>query len=97
MNKINELFTYAANSYFTGGANSFMKSIKSTVGTVTNLVLEKDNSNRVKKVRVVGTNGEKTMAGWLFKALWNDWIWNIRPSGQLDYIYSTTFSGYTGP
>src|SRR3989344_5032401 len=96
MNNINELFTWAANNYNSGGANSFMRSIKSTVGTVTSLVLEKDNSNRVKKVKVIGTNGEKYMAGWLFKAVWNSWVANVRPSGQLDYIYSTTFNALTG-
>jgi len=96
MNKINDLFTWAANNYNSGGANGFMRNIKTTVGTVTGLILEKDNSNRVKKVKVIGTNGEKYIAGWLFKAVWNSWVANVKPSGQLDYIYSTTFSALTG-
>jgi hypothetical protein len=90
--QINSLFQWGADHYTTGGSNSFMKSVKTTVGTVTSLTIYKDGSNRVKKVTVIGTNGQKDMAGWLFKALWNSWVANVKPSGQTDYIYSISFS-----
>jgi len=89
MDQLNQFFEYAK-TY--GSSSTFMTNLKDSVGTVTNLTFEKDPSQRVKVVQVVGTNGTKPMAGWLFKAIWNAWINNSKPSGQTDYIYSITWN-----
>jgi SpoIID/LytB domain protein len=88
---IDQMFVYAANNYTTGGSNSFLKGLKNDVGTVTGISFERDGSNRVKIVQVSGTKGTKNISGWLFKAIWNDWVYNVKPSGQADYLYSVTF------
>ncbi|MEI7578984.1 MAG: SpoIID/LytB domain-containing protein [bacterium] len=83
--------TYASDRYTTGGANSFLKNLKNSVGTVQSISFERDASNRIKKVRITGTNGTGVIAGWLFKAVWNDWVYNTKSDGQRDYLYSLTF------
>lgn len=91
MAHIDQMFAWASVNYNTGGAHSFLSSLKNSVGTVNSLSFVRDGSNRVKYVRVNGSSGSANIAGWLFKAVWNDWVYNVRPSGQTDYIYSTTF------
>lgn len=94
--QIDQFFSWAANNYNTGGSNSFLRGIKNQVGTVNNLGFIRDSSNRVKQVQVYGSNGTTVMAGWLFKAVWNSWVANVKPSGETDYIYSLTFFLKTG-
>jgi SpoIID/LytB domain protein len=88
--QINQFFDYAKNDYTS--AKSFLTNLKNSVGTVTSLSFEKGPSQRVKVVRVNGTNGTATMSGSLFKSVWNDWIYNKKPSGQFDYLYSLTWT-----
>lgn len=57
-------------------------------GTITNMTFERDPSLRVKKVVLHGPNGTRTIGGWWFKNLWNNWAYDI---GTYDYIYSQTF------
>ena len=90
--KIDEMLTFASTHYTTGGTSSFIKNIKSSIGTLQSITIIKDSSNRVKHIRFNGDKGQKLMAGWLFKAVWNDWVNVTRPSGQEDYIYSVTFN-----
>lgn len=90
MEQFDQLFEYAKTDY--GPAKSFMIALKNNVGTVTSISFEKGPSQRVKKVHVSGTNGSATLSGSLFKSVWNDWIYNRQPSGQLDYLYSLTWT-----
>lgn len=92
---INNLFEYAKNDY--SSAKTFLTNLKDSVGTITALSFEKGPSQRVKVVKVVGTAGTKTMSGTLFKAVWNDWVYNRKPSGQLDYLYSLTWTYQAHP
>ena len=91
--QINQFFEYAKNDY--ASAKTFLGNLKNSVGTVTSLSFEKGPSQRVKVVRVTGTNGTATMSGSLFKSVWNDWIYNKKPSGQFDYLYSLTWTYQT--
>jgi SpoIID/LytB domain protein len=94
MSEIDGMLNYEVANYKDGGASmtSFLATTKSTIGTLQYISFVKDGSRRVKQVRLVGNKGEKLIAGWLFKAIWNDWISRVRPSGQEDYIYSLTYS-----
>ncbi len=89
MAQVDSMFTYAAAHYTS--YNSSLKALKTKVGTVTSLSFTRDPSNRVRQVTVTGTTGTSTVAGWLFTYIWNDWVANVKPSGQVDFIYSTTF------
>ncbi len=74
------------------GAYTFFNGILSEVGNIANLEFARDPSQRVKKVVVVGENGaRRTIAGWLFKSAWNDWVYGTKAANQRDYIYSQTF------
>jgi len=61
------------------------------VGTLISLSIERGSSNRAWRVHLHGTKGDKTVAGWYFKAIYNDWVYNHKPPEQRDYIYSTEF------
>ena len=93
---INAMFQYSADHYTTSGSNSFLKNLKSGVGTINALAFDRDASNRVKVVHVYGDKGNKPIAGWLFMAIWNNWVANVKPTGQTDYIYSLTWFMKTG-
>lgn len=85
--QINNLFIFASQNGYTHASN-----VKTKVGQINGLGFVLDPSKRVKVVIVQGEGGSMNMAGWYFKALWNDWIYNTKPSGQLDYIYSLTWT-----
>ncbi|MBN1916238.1 hypothetical protein JW796_04655 [Candidatus Dojkabacteria bacterium] len=89
--EINQMLDYSAANYNTGGAKIFLQSTRNSVGSVTGMTFVRDGSNRVKQVKFIGTNGSAVMSGWLFKAIWNNWVANVKPSGQTDYIYSLTW------
>lgn len=61
------------------------------VGNLISLSIERGVSPRVWRVRLEGSSGTKTVAGWYFKSVFNTWVQNNRPSGQRDYIRSTEF------
>lgn len=90
MAEIDQMFEYTKSNY--PYAQSFLSSLKSGVGTVTNLTFEKGPSQRVKVVTVHGTKGSRTMSGMLYKYIWNYWVDKAKPSGQYDYIYSLTWT-----
>ena len=96
LDQLNSLFDWAAANYKTGGSNTFLKNLKSTVGKINAFSFDRDPSKRVTLITVYGDKGSKKITGWLFKAVWNSWIWNVRPSGQEDYIYSSTLFMKTG-
>jgi SpoIID/LytB domain protein len=75
---------------------SFIVEIKSDIGTLRALEFQRDPSGRVNKVKLVGSDGSRYIAGWLFKSAWNIWIDSEAPSGQKDFIYSLTYYQTTG-
>lgn len=69
--------------------------IRNAIGNVVDIYMVKDGSGRVKKVALRGSTGvTREIGGWWFKSIWNSWIYDVRPSGQLDYMYSQTFTMY---
>lgn len=88
MEQINEMVRHAASN----PANTHSIRTVNTVGNITSLSFVKDPSGRVKFVTLQGDKGSINMAGWYFKAIWNIWISDKKPSGQYDYIYSLTWS-----
>jgi SpoIID/LytB domain protein len=90
--EINNLVAWSAtSSNISSGVRSFMTGIKSDIGTLKSIDFERDNSGRIKRVVLVGDKGTRKMAGWLFKSIWNIWVGTVRPSGEVDYIYSLSF------
>lgn len=96
LSDLNGFLTWAANNYTTGGSNNFLKGVKNGVGELQSITFVRDGSNRVKQVRLTGSNGTKVMSGWLYKAVWNSWVANVKPKGTTDYIYSLTWFLKTG-
>ena len=92
MEDINEMFIWSTtDSSASGSYKSFLSEILQETGTIQELDFERDPSGRVSKVRLIGTNGSRYIAGWLFKSVWNIWVGNEAPSGETDYLYSLTY------
>lgn len=81
----------SSNNAISSGNKAFVNEILGNVGELSALNFVRDPSGRVKRVVFAGTNGSDEMAGWLFKSIWNIWVSEVRPSGQVDYIYSLSF------
>jgi len=62
------------------------------IGDLVDINLGKDPSNRVNKITVQGTVKSATIEGWMFKAAWNDWVNQVRPSGQKDLMFSFSYA-----
>lgn len=87
---IDSLLNYIANSAnYSASIRNEAQSIINQIGNVSTINFVRDPSLRVKKVVLVGTNGQtREMGGWWFKNTWNSWSYD---TGRLDYIYSQTF------
>ncbi|GIW58871.1 MAG: hypothetical protein KatS3mg086_156 [Candidatus Dojkabacteria bacterium] len=87
---INNMLNFVVNnSSYSLSVKNAISSIISEVGEIESLSFVRDNSLRVKKVILKGTNGvEKSIGGWWFKNIWNTWAYE---TGRGDYIYSQTF------
>ena len=96
----NNMFTYAATHYCAnpadscshGGSHPYLSSLKQRIGTIQNVTLHKDSSNRVQYVTLIGDSGTGTVNGGFFKDIWNDWVIDNHTSDKQDYIYSGTFT-----
>lgn len=66
--------------------------VKNKIGNLQSLVLEKDASGRVRKVILNGDAGSASTSGRYFRSVFNKWIENVQPSGEIDKIPSITFS-----
>jgi len=93
INEMNSMLEFASTSgSVSSSARNFMAGARSTIGTLQSVEFVRDSSGRVKKVKLNGDKGSKYIAGWLFKSLWNVWVGTVKPSGEVDYIYSLTYS-----
>lgn len=61
-------------------------------GTIQNVSLGKDSSQRANSVTFTGTGGAHSVPAWRFRPAWNAWVGATKPSGQRDLMYSFTFS-----
>ncbi|MEI6221329.1 MAG: SpoIID/LytB domain-containing protein [bacterium] len=84
--QITNLLSIQSTEYPSG--KTFLKNLISDTGSIQALDFIRDPSERVWKVKIVGTKGTREIAGWYFKELWNDGVEkNLVPS----YIYSLTY------
>ncbi len=72
---------------FAAGLYNEAKGIRDGVGNVHAIAFQRDPSQRIKKVTISGSNGVKTMGGWWFKYLWNEWV---ASKATYDFMYSQT-------
>lgn len=66
----------------------FSKDPSTSVGTLQRIDISKDQCGRVSKITLVGSNGQKSMTGWTFRATFND------ETPYDDFVYSTEFMFY---
>lgn len=93
MDQIKSMIDFVKSSgSVSSSARSFMSSVANDIGSLRSLEFVRDSSGRVKKVKLNGDRGSRYVAGWLYKSLWNIWVGTAAPSGEVDYIYSLTFT-----
>ncbi len=91
--EMNNMLIFSSTSdHVSSGARSFMQGVRGDIGNLVTFEFVRDPSGRVKKVKLIGTTGQRYIAGWLYKSLWNVWVYYELPSGEKDYIYSLTYS-----
>jgi SpoIID/LytB domain protein len=79
---------YAGRGYYNSGS---VRSVLNTIGTLTNFSMQRDASGRVARIQVIGSNGSATINGEIFKEIFNIWVGNVQPSGEVDPIFSLTY------
>lgn len=87
-----EMLNFTANnskSTVTSGTKANVRNTISGAKSIKEIRLERDPSQRVRKVFLTFDNGKtETIGGWWFKNLWIHWQYDI---GGNDFIYSQTF------
>lgn len=84
--QLQKLLEYESEHFSSG--QDFLKGVLDDIGQITGMEFIRDPSYRVWKIKLIGTNGEREIAGWFFKAVWNEGVSdNLAPG----FIYSLTF------
>ncbi|MBU0975515.1 MAG: SpoIID/LytB domain-containing protein [Patescibacteria group bacterium] len=83
-----EWYSKAGYSY---PSSNDVKNLLNSVGSLKDIQFVRDVSGRAAKVRIVGKNGAGDINGEFFKIIYNFWVGNEVPSGEVDPIFSLTF------
>ncbi|MEI6462577.1 MAG: SpoIID/LytB domain-containing protein [bacterium] len=67
------------------------------VGKITSIQFTPGSSPRIWAVTATGDKGTKYIAGWKFKAVYNDWVYNTYPSDKRAFLFSTEFTFNKAP
>lgn len=81
------------NWYSSSGLSNFqdVANLVNTVGDISGFSIQRDLSGRASRVVVEGSLGSVTVNGDTFKKIFNAWVYNIQPSGEIDPIFSLTY------
>ncbi len=72
--------------------SSDVRNLLSNIGKLKTFQIEKEKSGRMNKINVVGTKGSEKINGEFFKIIFNYWVGNVKPSGEVDPLFSITTS-----
>jgi SpoIID/LytB domain protein len=79
---------YAGHGYSNSGS---VQSVLNTIGTFQDFSMQRDASGRVARINVMGSSGSTTINGEIFKEIFNLWVGNKVPSGEVDPVFSLTY------
>ncbi|MEI6887330.1 MAG: SpoIID/LytB domain-containing protein, partial [bacterium] len=86
--------------------NSLTKDVLSTilardssldVGKISDIQFHTGSSPRIWAITVTGDKGTKYIAGWKFKTVYNDWVYNTYPADRRAFLFSTEFTFNKAP
>jgi len=98
LNVVCNRFTWRTNSYSKAKLSEILARDPITdVGTISSIQTHKGSSQRTWALTVVGSKGTKYIAGWKFKSVFNDWVYNTRVSNKRDFLFSTEFNLNVAP
>jgi len=89
MNEINSMLEWHANSNYYNSGN--MRELLNKIGKFNGFKMDRDVSGRVAHIEVIGSSGSGTIDGSLFGQIYNLWVGNNQPSGEVDPIFSLTY------
>jgi SpoIID/LytB domain protein len=87
--EIQSMFEWYANHGYSN--SSKVRGVINKVGSFSGFTMIRDASGRVAKVEVRGNSGSETINGETFKQIFNLWVGNVKPSGEVDPIFSLTY------
>lgn len=97
LNHVNVSWNPSTNNFtYATSVRNYVNGVRSAIGNVVAINFERDASQRVKRVLLTGNTGQtRAIGGYWFKSIWNSWVYDTRPTGQLDYLYSQTYFLFT--
>ncbi len=91
MSEMQSMFEWYANSGFVYPKSSDVRNMLNQIGTLQSFQIERDVSGRAARVLVKGNNGSVQVNGDFFKRIFIFWVYNVKPSGEVDPIFSLTY------
>lgn len=88
LEEIQSMFDWYANRGYYN--SSSVRQLLNSIGILQSFQIERDASGRAARVKAVGTSGSLNINGEVFKEIWNLWVGNVLPSGEVDPIFSLT-------
>ena len=89
MTELLKMFEWYATQGYSNSGN--VGELLSSIGKLEGFQMQRDASGRVARISVSGTKGNSTINGEIFKEIYNIWVGNTLPSGEVDPIFSLTF------
>ncbi|MBN2015414.1 hypothetical protein JW766_01140 [Candidatus Dojkabacteria bacterium] len=89
LSEIQSMFEWYANKGYYNSGN--VRQLLNTVGTLADFQISRDASGRAARIKVIGSTGSVDVNGEIFKEIWNLWVGNVQPSGEVDPVFSLTY------
>ncbi|MDD3646912.1 MAG: SpoIID/LytB domain-containing protein [Candidatus Dojkabacteria bacterium] len=91
LKELQSMLEWYSKAGYTYPSSSDVKNLLGTTGTLKDIQFVRDVSGRASKVRIVGSKGTSDINGEFFKIIFNFWVGNKKPSGEVDPVFSLTF------
>jgi len=91
MQELESMLIWYGQQSFTYPYSSDVANLMNNIGSLEDIDLEKDISGRVAKVWLTGGKGKKSVNGDFFKTVFIFWVYNVKPTGEVDPIFSLTY------
>lgn len=91
LEEIQSMLEWYANQGYTYPSSNDVRNLLNNVGSISDLAMQRDVSGRVAKISITGSLGSENVNGGFFKMIWNFWVGNTTPSGEVDPIFSLTY------
>jgi SpoIID/LytB domain protein len=89
LSEIQSMFEWYVNRGYYNSGN--VRQLLNTIGAFQTFQIQRDASGRAAKIKAIGSSGSVDINGEIFKEIWNLWVGNVQPSGEVDPVFSITY------